>query len=564
MHNRTHVRLWSAIVVSGLVLVLGACREDPLSVENLNNPDVERVYGTPRDVETILSKLFQQMWNAQHGGLAIGPQTMVMSFESHSALANSGFGARAAIPRGPLANHLGNADQGVNLRDFSILTRNTRSAANAIAAMNRFIATAGATGNATGSKARDARARSFGFFNLGYGLANVALLYDSAAIITPAVPSDSVPPLSAAHAVMVVAIQMLDSALAVSASADATTGSGGFPIPGAWVSGPDIPIARWQQIIRSYRARFRAGIARTPAERAAVDWNAVVTDATTGITTDFVVTADPTAGWSASWQQQLAVDPTWSQMTPFILGMADTSGGYEAWLATPLTSRTPFLLLTPDLRFPQGATRAEQQAVTGASRAGTPLGSVLYYRNRPAGEDSPAEPWGNWYYDQWRFWGIRQASGNGPVLAVSKAEVDMLAAEGYIRTSRVASAVPLINFYRTRAGLPAIPATTDRATQVPGGNACVPQVPAPPNYTTTVCGDVFEAMKWEKRLETAFTGYAQWWIDSRGWGDLTKGTVLEWPVPWQELYARGNLNLYTTENSRAALGTYGFGRTTDF
>jgi hypothetical protein len=65
-------------------------------------------------------------------------------------------------------------------------------------------------------------------------------------------------------------------------------------------------------------------------------------------------------------------------------------------------------------------------------------------------------------------------------------------------------------------------------------------------------------MKWEKRLETSFTGYAQWFIDSRGWGDLTEGTIVEWPVPWEELYARQNLSLYTTDKVRAAKGTYGF------
>lgn len=553
MNNRTHVRLWSALVVSGLV-ALGACRENPLEVINQNDPDVDRVYGTPKDVETILSKLLQQMWNAQMGEIGIGAQTMVMSLESHSALANFGMGARAAIPRGLISNSLGNANQFENFNDFDVLTRNARSAANAIAAINRF----NAAGSTIGSKARDARARSFGFFNLGYGLGNTALLYDSAAIITPDVPSDVVPPLSGSTEVMAAAIAMFDSALAISASADATTGTGGWPVPGTWVSGPDIPIARWQQIIRSYRARFRAGVARTPAQRAAVDWNAVVNDAVAGITTDFVVNADATAGWDTDWLEQLAVDATWSQMTPFVLGMADTAGLYEAWLATPLTQRTPFVLRTPDQRFPSGETRAAQQAVTGGSRAGTPAGSVLYFRARPTGEDSPAEPWGNWYYDNWRFWAIRQAGGNGPAIALSKAETDMLAAEGYMRTGRTALAVPLINVYRLRAGLPEIPPTTDENTTVPGGNACVPQVPQPPGYTTTACGDVFEAMKWEKRLETSFTGYAQWYIDSRGWGDLVQGTVLEWPVPWQELYARVNLNLYTTENSRAALGTYGF------
>lgn len=553
MYNRASVRFWCVAVLSGVALV--GCRDNPLAVRNQNNPDVARVYGTPRDVETILSKLYQQMWNAQHGAIGIGAQTMVMSLESHSALANFGMGARAAIPRGTISNSLGNSNQTENFRDFDVLTRNARSAANALAALNRFIA----AGTGTGSPARDARARSFGFFNLGYGLGNLALIYDSSAIITPDVPSDAVPPLSDSRAVMAAALMMLDSALAIASSPDATNGANGWPIPLAWVSGSaDVPLARWQQILRSYKARFRAGLARTPAERAAVDWNAVVNDAVAGIQADFIVNANTTNGWSATWQQQLAVDATWSQITPMILGMADTAGAYDAWLATPLTQRTAFLIRTPDLRFPSGETRPAQQAVTGSSRAGTPVGSILYFRNRPAGEDSPAEPWGNSYYDNWRFWSVRQLGGNGPIQAFSLAENAMLAAEGYIRTNRVGLAVPLINTYRTRAGLPAIPPTTDANTPVPGGNACVPRVPQPPNYTTTACGTVYEAMKWEKRIETSFTGYAQWFIDSRGWNDLPENTVVEWPVPWQELYARVNLNLYTTDRIRAARGTYGF------
>lgn len=550
MYSKNTVRLWCAGAISAIAML--GCNDNPLAIKNQNNPDVARVYGTPRDVETILSKNFQQLWNAQHGAVGIGAQTMVMSLESHSNLANFGMGARAAIPRGTISNSLGNANQTENFRDFDVLTRNVRSAANAVAALDKFIA----GGASTGSVGRDARARSFGYFNLGYGMGNLALIYDSAAIITPAVPSDQVPPLSASKDVMDAALKMLDSALAISQNPAA---SGGWPILAAWMSAPaDVSLARWQQIIRSYKARFRAGIARLPSERATVDWNAVIADATAGLTSDLIVNADATNGWNTTWQSQLAVDATWSQMTPMILGMADTTGAYDAWLATPLTARTPFLLRTPDKRFPSGETRAIQQAVTGSTRTGTPAGSVLYYRNRPAGEDSPAEPWGNWYYDNWRFWAIRQAGGNGPYAAFTVAENDMLAAEGYIRTNKVDQAIPLINKYRGRAGLALIPSTTDANTIIPGGNACVPRVPQPPNYTSTACGTVYEAMKWEKRLETAFTGYAQWYIDSRGWGDLPQGTVVEWPVPWQELYARVNLNLYTTDKIRAAKGTYGF------
>lgn len=554
MNNRATVRLWSALVLSG-IMALSGCRQDALSVINPNNPDVSKVYGTPKDVETIVSKLFQQMWNAQQGNIGIGVQSMVMSLESHSGLANFGMGARAAIPRGPISNDLGNSDQDIIFNDFDKLTRNSRSAANAIAAMDRFIAAS----NTTGSPARDARARSVGYFVLGYGLGNLALLYDSSAIITPAVPSDAIPDLATSGALMTVALEMLDSALVISASANATTGSGGWPIPQAWLSqSADVSMARWQQIIHTYKARFRAGVARTPAERTAVDWNAVVNDAQAGITTDFTVLANATTGWSEAWLSQLAVDATWSQMTPFILGMADTTGAYDAWLATPIDARTAFLLQTPDKRFPAGATRAAQQAVTGPTRTGTPAGSILYYRNRPNGDDSPAASWGTWYYDNMRFWSINQAGGNGPVMAFSLAENDMLSAEGYMRTSRTALAVPLIDKYRVRAGLASIPSTTDQNTIVPGGAGCVPRVPQSPAFTSTACGTVYEAMKWEKRLETAFTGYAQWFIDARGWGDLVQNTVLEWPVPWQELYARQNLTLYTTDKVRAAKGTYGF------
>lgn len=529
------------------VLALGACREDPLSVDNLDNPDVARVYGSPRDVETIISKQFQQLWNGQQGTFAgLGTQTLVMSLESHSALANNGFGARAAIPRGPLSNSFANSTANENFRDFDHLTRNSRGVANAIAAIDRFLAAS----NTIGSPGRDMRAKAFAYFNLGYGHGNLALLYDSAAVITPDIPSDSVPPLSHSKVVMEVALKMLDSAITYTTGADA--------IPASWMSAnADVTMPEFVRIIRSYKARFRAGNARTPAERTAVDWNAVIADATNGITSDFIVNANASAGWSGTWRVQLAVDPTWSQMTPMILGMADTTGAYDAWLATPLTARTPFLLRTPDQRFPSGETRAEQQAKTGSSRAGTPPGSLLYFRNRPSGEDSPAEPWGMWFYDNWRFWQLRASGGNGPVIGMALAEIEMLAAEGYIRTNRVALAVPLINKYRVRAGLQPIPPTNDVNTPVPGGNACVPRVPQPPSYTTTACGNVMEAMKWEKRLETAFTGYAQWFIDSRGWGDLVQGTPLEWPVPYQELYARLNLNLYTTE-ARAARGTYGF------
>ena len=50
---------------------------------------------------------------------------------------------------------------------------------------------------------------------------------------------------------------------------------------------------------------------------------------------------------------------------------------------------------------------------------------------------------------------------------------------------------------------------------------------------------MMEAMKWEKRIETAYTAFAPWYLDGRGWGDLAENTPVFWAVPYQDLQARG-------------------------
>jgi hypothetical protein len=537
-----------ATVLFAGTVYMAACDAHPLSVKNTSQPDVARVYGTPRDIETIVSKLFQQMYNAQYGSADdIWTQTMTMSFESHSQLGNFGMGTRAAIPRTLIDNSIGNTVAAGNFRDFDVLSRNAKSAANATAAINKYLA----AGNTAGTAQRDARNKAFALFNLGYALGQISLLYDSAAIILPEQASDFIPPFSPASDVNKAALAVLDQAIA---QANAATGQ---TLAADWVSDPNtstVSMTRFIQIMRSFKARFRAGIARNPTERAAVDWNAVIADATNGIQSDFTVLASIPNGWSSVVIRQLATSSGWSQMTPMILGMADTTGAYKAWLATALLQRTPFLMQTPDKRFPQGADRAAQIADTPGAN-GTPSGSIKYFRMRPSGNDTQGEPWGTWYYDNWRFWQLNTSGGNGPFIVFTVAENDMLAAEGYIRTNNFTAAATLIDKTRTRAGLPSAQGATMTAT-VSGGNACVPQVPVGPSFTTTACGNIMEAMKWEKRVETSFTGYAQWFIDARGWGDLPTATPLEWPIPYQELFAR-LLPSYTNKNV-AVKGTYGF------
>src|SRR5690606_5077334 len=141
-------------------------------------------------------------------------------------------------------------------------------------------------------------------------------------------------------------------------------------------------------------------------------------------------------------------------------------------------------------------------------------------------------------YDHRRWGYIRENSNEGTLVEMDRDEPRLLAAEGYIRTSQHALAAPLIDASRTAHGLPPV-GITNGTDPVDGGASCVPQVPDPAdNWNSATCGNMLEAMKYELRMETAWTGYMQWFRHHRRWGDMIEGTPLEWPVPYQEMQAR--------------------------
>jgi len=195
-------------------------------------------------------------------------------------------------------------------------------------------------------------------------------------------------------------------------------------------------------------------------------------------------------------------------------------------------------VVTPDLRFPAGTTRAAQSAVGGNSGTLVLPGNVMF-RNRSAAPDWAGDPLANSWYDNFRFRAHFNAARIGTYPIFTTTEMRMLAAEGNIRLGQFDAAAALINLSRVgKGGLPALPNGMTLATPVPGGNACVPNVPSIATPTAATCGNIMEAMKWEKRLETEFTGPYMWYTDGRGWGDLPEGTALYWPVPYQEIDTR--------------------------
>jgi hypothetical protein len=537
------------------VLGVSACK---LDVQNPNSPETQRVLSNPADLENFMSKYYirwhQGMYNTTTN---IWGMLAVQSFENYSSLANNCMNQRAAIPRGPNDNAIGNQCEAEQKALYNRNEEVVRVASSVLATLEK---------SSLGSQAQDNRAKAFAEFLRGVSLGYLAMFYDSAAVVTPATPGEDPGELKGYQDVNAAALAALSKA-AEYASAPAT-GAGGFPLPATWIpSSTTFTSTEFVKLMRSYRARFAAGVARNPTERAAVKWSEVLADAQAGITADHDNITNVTTGPFNTWLSQWYSYGTWHQMTPFVIGMGDVSGAYQTWLATPLDSRPAgFTMVTPDLRFPQGDTRAAQQADFAiTSCQGAAQTCKRYFVNRPSGNDpSGGLGWGQSNYDHARFFSWRTSGDagtarNGKLVFMTKAEIDMLAAEAQYRLGNYAAAAALINTTRVKNGLPAI-TVFDATSPVPGGASCVPKVPVGPTFTTTACGNIFEAMKWEKRLETAYTHFGAWFQDSRGWGDLPAGTGIDFAVPYQDLQVRGHA-IYSKGGGlpgTAAKGTYGW------
>lgn len=541
---------WIAPIAAGLV----ACNSD-LVVTNPNDPDVSRVLARPVDVETSIGNSYGRMHQAAFGfNGSITPSLLTMSFENSSDLNNWGMGPRSSIPRVTIANNRGNLYQDENQTQFTSSARAARAAADGLNSLDRPAFT-------IGSAAADQRARAFAWLVMGAANGNVALAYDSLTVVTP-VNKGAPPTLISYKDAMAIALAQLDTAIIIAGQ------SPGFTLPNTWVNGNGLTSVQVQQLARGWRARLRAGVARTPAEAAAVNWDAVIADAGAALVADLKIITSNAAGsvWTVGDAQHYTYD-TWSQMSPMILGMADSArncapGGdcYDGWLATPLNSRYPFLIKSADQRLPSGATRDDQRVSSGDGNFPNPPRTNLYFRNR-----RPTDPAGAAFnlsqYDFYRFqeWANTR---NGPYPLMTRAEMDLLMAEGYIRKGDYANAMARINITRVANGkLPPLAGITSATQPISAAGSCVPRVPQGPAFNAASCGNIMEAMKWEKRLETAFTHFGAWFFDSRGWGDLPEGTPLQYPVPFQELDVRG-IPLYNLGGvggpSSAARGSYGY------
>lgn len=569
------------LVTVGLVAAAVLGCQDPLNVDNSNNPDRNRALARPSDVEALIGGSYRVVHDGTLGGFcAINIQSMSMGLENQSNLSNNQMGPRAAIPRSPVDNSRGNAGDAGNQRDWYRLNRAARQAAVGLAAVNAPTFTF-----FPASAQQVARAKAMAHFIIGTALGNIALIYDQGSAISPTDNgSDPTPlPFVAFDSLMTYALAELDSSMHYDSlvkvgASDLWNGVSAL----AWFGSPSLTMSQDSMVAfaRGYKARFRAGVARDPAARAAVNWNLVVADANAfvarwpnGVSLPML----PSAGWDIGYLSTIfqSNQGNWTMEWQFIMGMADTTTAapYAAWLNTANASKQPFLVVTNDKRFPTGATRALQQTNGGQGSVAAPMAAGVYIRNRSA-PDWVGDPYGNSFYDHDRFANFVLANRIGVYPIMTATEIRMLAAEGDIRLGAFAAASALIDVSRASVavGLPSLVAMgITTAVQLIGPDAihCTPHAPllTASAVGTVSCGTIMEAMKWEKRLETQFTAPYAWYIDARGWGDLPLNTATMWPTPIEEIDARqlfANPPAYVSSYggggpSSALTSTYGLG-----
>ena len=200
------------------------------------------------------------------------------------------------------------------------------------------------TNDGTGLRDNTERARAFATFMQGLGMGYLGIMFDRAHIVDEHSDLENLPPYSPYPEVQAAALEKLEEAIALSEAGD-------FTLPDTWVNGVTITSDELARIAHSYAARILVYTARTPEERAAVDWDRVLFHVQRGITEDH----GPMAGaspWFSNYLLRAQNATSLPQRADYrLIGPADISGNYQQWLALPVEDRTRFDIPTPDRRI---------------------------------------------------------------------------------------------------------------------------------------------------------------------------------------------------------------------
>lgn len=517
-------------LVSLLVATM-ACYD--LEVTNPNNPNRETVIQNSQDVLALISNGLLQWFN-RSGTTSPAVTMSVMADEFSTGFLDFGSQGLSREPREAIDNGVPVANappHHVTWPDYynNIAAVNTALQANA----SRNLPLLDASGQDVTTEAL-----AFAKFVQGLNHGYVALMFDQGYIYSESVDpntlekEDVIDLLRDYQEVMDTALAELNAALQLANSKTFT-----YPasVPTQWFLGYARTSQDLARIIHTYMARLMVYVARSPAERQAVDWNAVIQHIDLGLIGDFEVTGVVDIVESSyknrAARQRTTTPGDFMRVDYRLVGPADQGSGFINWYAKPWAQRAPFRMTTVRDRRIDGLTTRPATCQRAPSSASCGLymgyhGSTVFNIDRGLGQRS--------FYFFHRY-GQGTSWQSGPIPVVNVAEMDLLKAEGLIRLNRADEAVPLINKYRVTNGQ--LPAVT--VNGVPGtAPNCTPR------RLSGACGSLWDALRYEKRIETLGLEGGPAYYDGRGWDFLVQNTPIHFPVPRNDLELLA-LEIYT-------------------
>lgn len=523
------------------ILALGATACQDLDINNPNNPQREAVVESAEDVVSLIATGFRR-WvsltqsNTPSSALSNSSDEFSSGFTDQGTH-YAGVEPRQAIDNGPTSPNSPNRSPIGTL--YSIIA-GVNVALQAIEDQGLVIREGGVD--------QTARTNAFSKFVQGVSHSYVALLYDQAWVYSETVNTDTIvfaPGSTQVQDLLRPYTEVRDTAVAQLERALQISRTNSFSLPstqGLWIPGLEMDSERFGRVISSYIARTLAYSARSPEERAAVDWERVIEHIDAGIVEDFAPIASPDV-LESNFKQRIARQRTttpgdYMRMDYMLVGHADQSGQASTWANQPWSDRQPFIMedvrdrrimSSPDA--PCTADSTESHAVEG-SYMGCHV-ATIYALSRGTGQR------GYYYYHRL---GRLTSWESGPIPIMTVGEMQLLKAEGLLRLGRFDEAIEIIN--RTRVNNGGLPPVTRDGVPMVDGN-CTPRKLNGVNGQPGECGSLWDAYRYEKRMEGAGVdaGIAYW--DGRGWGTLVENTPIHFPFPGNQLEILG-IPEYTT------------------
>jgi hypothetical protein len=523
------MRILTIVLAGAFALGASACQD--MDVMNPNNPNRESVLNSPADVQALVSTTFRTWFERAEGSHITIPMS-TMADEFSTAFFDFGGLELSQEPRAELNPRSPNSNHSAVWQDYYRVIAGINTAFRAIDEDDLVIRDGGADVTQ--------RLRAFGKFMQGLSHGQVALSFDRGYVSSEGLDfetltfEESLDLIRPYTEVRDTAIANLNEAIRIAQEND-------FTLPATvseWVPGVTLTSDDLIRVAHTFIARYMAYTPRTAQERAEVDWAAVIQHIDQGITEDFAPVGTPDIMGSLYKNRaarQRSVTPSdFMRIDLMLLGPADQSDEFIGWFNTTPADRQPVRLTVVDRRIDGVATwnRATGQwdgpvpddcsNAPSLAPPNPPTSCGLYMGVHPfVGFFNPGR--GTYLRSFYFFhrWGRGTQFEDGPIPIITVTEMDLLKAEALIRLGRAAEAVPLINKTRGIGGLEPV--------TINGAPGTAPN--CTPRKISGACGNLWDALRYEKRIETLGLSGGTPFYDARGWGTLVEKTMIHFPMP---------------------------------